>query len=184
MFKGVEETKKLKEYLTFIMDREEYAVPILSVREIQRWPECTLIPNSPDYVLGIVNIRGEVIPIIDLRNRFSLEKIAYSTDAVVIVVTMFMGKDEKTIGLAVDAVADVYGIEDSDIRDIPNCDEYKNNEYVDQLFLVDEKMVMVLQIDNLLESGTLSVIYSEIAATNDDCINNTEGLMQNSYGVR
>ena len=80
--------EELNQYLTFVLDNEEYGVPILTVRGIQGWEKATPIPNSPDYVMGIINLRGEVVPIIDLRKRFDLEVIPYSAHTVVIAINL------------------------------------------------------------------------------------------------
>ena len=149
-------TGELKQYLTFVLDDEEYGVPILSVRGIQGWQKTTPIPNSPDYVMGIINLRGEVVPIIDLRKRFKLETIPYSTNTVVIVVKLEQGSEEKTVGLVVDAVADVHDINSDEMRETPEFGSDISNEFVKSLGLIDEKMVIILDINQLIDWRRLS----------------------------
>ncbi len=143
--------EELNQYLTFVLDNEEYGVPILSVRGIQGWEKTTPLPNSPDYVMGIINLRGEVVPIVDLRKRFDLEVIPYGAHTVVIVVRIEQENKQRTVGLVVDAVADVHDINDEDMRKTPEFGEKMRNEFVRGLGLIDEKMVIILEIDELVD---------------------------------
>lgn len=147
----MQEQEELNQYLTFILDDEEYGVPILTVMGIQGWEKTTPIPNSPDYVMGIINLRGEVVPIVDLRKRFDLEVIPYGTHTVVIVVKIEEGGKERTVGLVVDAVADVHDINSEDMRKTPEFGETISNEFVKGLGLIEEKMVIILEIDQLVD---------------------------------
>ena len=147
---------ELNQYLTFILDGEEYGVPILTVMGIQGWEKTTPIPNSPDYVKGIINLRGEVVPIVDLRKRFSLEEIPYGAHTVVIVVKLEQADKERTVGLVVDAVADVHDINSEDMRRTPEFGETISNEFVKGLGLIDEKMVIILEIDQLVDWTNVS----------------------------
>lgn len=142
---------ELNQYLTFILNDEEYGVPILTVRGIQGWEKTTPIPNSPEYVMGIINLRGEVVPIIDLRKRFGLDVIPYGAHTVVIVVRVQQDKKQRTVGLVVDAVADVHDISHSDMQDTPDFGGELNDAFVKGLGLIDEKMVIILEVDNLVD---------------------------------
>ena len=148
--------EELNQYLTFILDDEEYGVPILTVMGIQGWEKTTPIPNSPDYVMGIINLRGEVVPIVDLRRRFDLEVIPYGAHTVVIVVKIEQENGERTVGLVVDAVADVHDINSEDMRKTPEFGETISNEFVKGLGLIDEKMVIILEIDQLVDWKKIS----------------------------
>lgn len=161
------EHDELNQYLTFVLDSEEYGVPILSVRGIQGWEKTTPIPNSPEYIMGIINLRGEIVPIVDLRKRFNLKSIPYSAHTVVIVVRVGQDERQRTVGLVVDAVADVHNIEDGDIRNTPDFGEKANNEFVKGLGLIDEKMVIILEIDRLSEWERLPPDSQEAADSSD-----------------
>ena len=144
--------KELRQYLTFILDGEEYGVPILKVNGIQGYERTTPIPNSPDYVMGIINLRGEVVPIVDLRKRFGLEKIPYDSHTVVIVVRIGAQNDKKrTVGLVVDAVADVHDIDQEQIHSTPEFGGKISDNFVKGLGMIGEKMVILLEIDNLID---------------------------------
>jgi len=149
------------QYLTFMLAGEEYGVEILRVQEIKGWDTATPIPNTPEHVLGVLNLRGAVVPIIDLRLRFGLEKIPYGPTTVVIVVKMEHENQHRTVGLVVDAVADVYRLESADIQPAPDMGGSINTEFVKGLTTVDDKMVILLAIDHLIDFGDVESIGSD-----------------------
>jgi purine-binding chemotaxis protein CheW len=147
---------QLAQYLTFIMDDEEYGVDILKVRGIQGWERVTSIPNTPDYVLGVINLRGDVVPIVDLRRRFNLNAVSYTPRTVVIVVRVEQAERERTVGLVVDAVSEVYHIDMSELRAAPEFGGGAiSGDFVKGLAMIENKMVIVLEIDNLITLGIL-----------------------------
>ena len=143
------------QYLTFMLAGEEYGVDILKVQEIKGWDKATPIPNTPEHVLGVLNLRGSVMPIIDLRKRFDLESAAFSATTVVIVVKVLHETQERTIGLVVDAVADVYRLENGEIQPPPDMGGAIHTEFVRGLATLDEKMVILLEIDRLIDFQAL-----------------------------
>lgn len=146
-----EPTEAGGQYLTFVLAGEEYGLEILKVQEIKGWDSVTPIPNTPEHVLGVLNLRGAVVPIIDLRRRFGLDGIEYGPTTVVIVVKMMDDDQERTVGLVVDAVADVYRLEGSDIQPSPDMGGTIHTEFVRGLATVDEKMVILLEVDALID---------------------------------
>lgn len=157
--------EELNQYLTFILDGEEYGVPILKVNGIQGWEKSTPIPNSPHYVLGIINLRGEVVPIIDLRKRFGLKAVPYDSHTVVIVVRLEQDDKKRTIGLVVDAVADVYDIRKEQVHSTPDFGGRINNDFVQGLGMINEKLVILLEIDKLIDWKR---IHERAAGSADD----------------
>lgn len=151
MSNTVKTRDELKQYLTFILDGEEYGVPILKVNGIQGWEKTTPIPNSPDFVKGIINLRGEIVPIVDLRKRFDLARLEYNQHTVVIVVRVECESKKRTVGLVVDAVADVYNIEPDAIHSTPAFGDRINNDFILGLGMINEKMVILLDIDKLVD---------------------------------
>lgn len=139
------------QYLTFMLAGEEYGLEILRVQEIKGWDSVTPIPNTPKHVLGVLNLRGAVVPIIDLRMRFDLESVPYGPTTVVIVVKMQHEDQERTVGIVVDAVADVYRLESSEIQPAPEMGGAIHTEFVRGLATVEEKMVILLEIDHLID---------------------------------
>jgi len=139
------------QYLTFLLAGEEYGVDILRVQEIKGWDNVTPIPNTPSYVKGVINLRGTIIPIIDLRQRFGIPGIAYGPMTVVIVLKVIGDERERTMGIVVDGVSDVYNVAAGDMKPAPDFGAVDIG-YVNGLATVDNKMVIVLNIDALLNS--------------------------------
>jgi len=145
------------QYLTFMLAGEEYGVDILRVQEIKGWGKVTPIPNTPDYVRGVMNLRGTIVPIIDLRKRFNMEQIAYGPTTVVIVLKVECEGNNRIMGIVVDAVSDVYAVPSDELRPSPDFGGNVNVEFVRGLATVDEKMVIILNIDKLLNLGDLEI---------------------------
>ncbi len=152
------------QYLTFLLAGEEYGVEILRVQEIKGWDSATPIPNTPEHVLGVLNLRGAVVPIIDLRKRFELESIPYGPTTVVIVVKMINDGHERTVGLVVDAVSEVYKLETGEIQPAPDMGGSINTEFVRGLATVEEKMLILLEVDEIVNFSTIDIDESEEAA--------------------
>ncbi len=139
-----------EQYLTFFLNGEEYGVDILRVQEIKGWTSTTKIPNTPDYIRGVMNLRGAIVPIIDLRMRFSMPSVEYTATTVVIVLKLETESGERTVGFVVDAVSDVYNVSGEQLKPAPDFGEHVHTEFVRALATVDEKMVIMLDIDRLL----------------------------------
>jgi len=148
------------QYLTFIMANEEYGVDILRVQEIRGWDNVTPIPNTPKYIKGVINLRGAIVPIIDLRKRFGLDSIEYGATTVVIVLKVIAERGERIMGIVVDAVSDVYNVASEDIKPPPDFGSVVSIDFVNGLVTVDEKMVIILDIDKMMTSGELAAIES------------------------
>ena len=146
------------QYLTFILANEEYGVDILRVQEIRGWDNATPIPNTPKYIKGVMNLRGTIVPIIDLRERFNMEHLAYGPTTVVIVLKVYAEERERVMGIVVDAVSEVYNISNADLQPAPDFGDMVSLEFVQGLATVEEKMVIVLDIDHLLTSGELKLV--------------------------
>lgn len=144
-----------EEYLTFILAGEEYGLEILRVQEIKGWDEATVIPNTPEYILGVINLRGTIVPIIDLRKRFKLESIPFGPTTVVIVVKVREDGDERTIGIVVDAVSEVYKLENNVVQPPPDFGNAARTDFVRGLATVGEKMVILLEVDRLIQFGEI-----------------------------
>ena len=149
------------QYLTFILGGEEYAVDILKVREIRGWESVTNIPNTPDYVLGVINLRGTVVPIIDLRRRFALDKADFGSTTVVIVTKVEHNGKDRTVGMVVDAVSEVYNIDEKLISAAPDIGGAISIDFIKGLATFDEKMLIILEIDELVNTGVLQDIGTE-----------------------
>lgn len=137
------------QYLTFFLNREHYGLSILQVQEIRGWESVTRVPNSPDYVKGVVNLRGTIVPVYDLRLRFGLPETAYTKETVVIVVRAGREGEERSMGLAVDAVSDVLVVKDEEIGNTPEFGSGVPTENIKGLVTDQDTMVMLLDLDSL-----------------------------------
>jgi purine-binding chemotaxis protein CheW len=148
----------INKYLTFVLATEEYALNILRVQEIKGWSKVTPIPSTPSYICGVINLRGTIVPIIDLRLRFKLDQQEYGQMTVVVVVRVLSGSRERIMGIVVDAVSDVYDILESDVKPAPDFGSVIGIEFIHGLATVDDKMVIILDIDRLLNSNELAIV--------------------------
>jgi purine-binding chemotaxis protein CheW len=139
-----------RQYLTFMLAGEEYGVDILRVQEIKGWDKVTRIPHTPAFVLGVINLRGTVVPIVDLRRRFSLDTIDFGPTTVVIVVKVSSDNNERTVGMVVDAVSEVYDVDMEDTKPPPDICGSVDTIFVKALATIDEKMIILLDIDRLI----------------------------------
>lgn len=146
------------QYLTFILAGEEYAVDILRVQEIRGWDNATLIPNTPAYIRGVTNLRGTIVPVIDLRIRFGIDTLNSGQPPVVIVVKVMDGKRERIMGIVVDAVSEVYNIPGSELMAAPDFGDVIDVQFVRGLATIEEQMIIILDIDRLLGTGELAAV--------------------------
>ncbi len=137
------------QYLTFLLAKEHYAVDILCVQEIRSWQVPTKIPNAPSYIKGVINMRGIIVPIVDLRQKFNIGQVSYSQTTVVIVLTYQNEDKSRTIGFVVDAVSDVLNVEGTDIKPAPAFGGCVAQQYIEGLINVEHKVVTILNVAHL-----------------------------------
>lgn len=146
------------QFLTFTLGEEEYGVDILRVQEIKGWQPTTPIPNTPHYVKGVINLRGTIVPVVDLRERFGMEVGEYDKFTVVVMMRVRSGDRERIMGLVVDALSEVYTFKEEQIRPAPEFGTIVRTDFIRGLATVDEsKMVIVLDVDRLLSDEDLAV---------------------------
>ncbi|MDF1583412.1 MAG: chemotaxis protein CheW [Methyloprofundus sp.] len=139
------------QFLSFTLGEEEYGVDILSVQEIRSWEPVSKIPNVPSYEKGVVNLRGAIVPIIDLRERFNLEHSEYTNLTVVVVLQTTLQGRSRTMGLVVDSVSDVNNIDAQSIQRAPDFGTKVSTEFISGLALLDERMLILLDVKKLLK---------------------------------
>ena len=144
-----EVTSETLQFLTFAVGAEQYGISITTVREIKSWEETTVLPNSPQFMRGVINLRGTVVPIFDLRSRFGQgETEIDAAKSVVIVIAI----EDRQIGLLVDAVSDILDVDSSDIKNAPSSAEVNIEEaYINGLVSAGNKMVILLNTSNLFD---------------------------------
>ncbi len=145
-----------RQVLTFCLGEETYGVDILRVQEIRGWSTVTRIPQSPSHMLGVLNLRGSIVPIIDLRVRFSLERAEFTPLTVIIVLSIMTAKGKSEFGLVVDSVSDVVDIGGSDLKDTPNLGGRLNADFIQCLATVADRMLILLNVDALVGNDVVA----------------------------
>ena len=146
------------QYLTFFLADEEYGVSILDVQEVRVWDGVTSIPNAPVYVKGVLDLRGVIVPIIDLRMRFNMEKVEYDETTVIVVLKIEVGDKQHIIGIVVDAVSDVLDVNEDQQKAAPEFETSGNTEFISGLATVNNKMVILLDTNKLLTRKEIAAI--------------------------
>jgi purine-binding chemotaxis protein CheW len=141
------ESLDLQRYLNFLLGSEQFAIPLLAVKEVIAIPSITPLPETPSYFLGLMNLRGQVIPIVDLRIKLQIKKSesSLSENAVII-----LDLESVCIGLVVDSVSSVLSIEKSQISDCPEIETKLNARYLDGIARLDEKLVLLINVFHVL----------------------------------
>jgi purine-binding chemotaxis protein CheW len=147
----VSHTTDIQQYLSFALGEEQYAIEILRVQEIKGYSGITPIPNTPAHIRGVMNLRGTVIPVVDLRAKFNLETHSYDKFTVIIVVTV----GSRIIGLVVDAVSDVLDVSRAQIRPAPELGHREDTRFISGMVHVGERLVVLLDIATLLAEDSL-----------------------------
>ena len=143
-------------YLSFSLAEEEYGIGILKIKEIIGMMPITVVPKTPEFVKGVVNLRGKVIPVVDLRLRFGLDPIEYTERTCIIVVETAGESGDVVIGIMVDSVSEVLNIKGEDIEDTPNFGTQLNTEYILGMAKVEGAVKILLDIHRVLSSEELA----------------------------
>ena len=146
------------QYLTFFLADEEYGVSILDVQEVRVWDGVTSIPNAPVYVKGVLDLRGVIVPIIDLRMRFNMDTVEYDETTVIVVLKIEVGDKQHIIGIVVDAVSDVLDVNEEQQKAAPEFETSGNTEFISGLATVNNKMVILLDTNKLLTRKEIAAI--------------------------
>ena len=136
---------QMKQFISFKIGREEYGIDIMAVREIRGWSQTTVLPNQSPHVCGVMNLRGTIVPVFDLRSRFGMGVTVASSSHAVIVVAVL----DRLIGLLVDAVSDILTIDVSEIRSVPETEVGVSVDFLAGIVSVKDRMVVILALDKL-----------------------------------
>ena len=149
-----EESREKLQFITFKVQGREYGIDIMSIREIKGWSETTPLPNSPEYMRGVINLRGTVVPILDLRARFHMGFTQTTKNHVVMIVSI----SNRLMGILVDSVSDILTIDNDEIRTVPTVDGSNSVDILSGLVSLEDRMVGLLIIDKLFDK---SVAFSD-----------------------
>ncbi len=145
-------------YLTFMLAKEEYGISILRIKEIIGMMPITTVPQTPEFVKGVINLRGKVIPVVDLRLRFGMESIEYTERTCIIVVEIEGQSGTVMIGIVVDAVSEVLNIKGEDIEDTPTFGTKLDTEYILGMAKMEGRVKILLDIDRVLTGEEIAVL--------------------------
>lgn len=144
------------EFLTFVLGTESYGLEILKVQEIRGYDAVTQIANTPAFIKGVINLRGKIVPIVDLRLKFNLGKVEYNEFTVVIILNL----NGRVVGIVVDGVSDVMELMDKHIRAVPDIVASIDTKYITGLATVGEKMFILVDIEQLMNSQEMALVDS------------------------
>ena len=142
------------EYLSFTLGREEYGIDILKVQEIRSYEQVTTIANAPAFIKGVVNLRGIIVPIVDMRIKFNLGEAQYNELTVVIVLNVA----GRVVGMVVDGVSDVISLGAEQIRPAPDFSSSFDMKYITGLGTVDERMLILVDIEKLMTGSDMALM--------------------------
>ncbi|MFC3122667.1 chemotaxis protein CheW [Agaribacter flavus] len=157
------ETEQKNEFLTFVLGEENYALDIMTVKEIRGYEQVTKIANAPDYIKGVLNLRGDIVPIIDLRIKFGVGEATYNEFTIVIMLMI----DERIVGIVVDEVSDVIKVGSSQVKPPPEFGVAFDSAYLHGLTSINEQMIILVNIQKLISSDELG-LYDPVATVEQD----------------
>ena len=151
-------TEREGKYLTFSMAKEEYGIGILKIKEIIGMMAITPVPKTPEFVKGVINLRGKVIPVVDLRLKFGMDAIDYTDRTCIIVVEIAVQAGTVQIGIVVDAVSEVLNIKADEVEDTPTFGTKLNTEYILGMAKMEGSVKILLDIDKVLSGEEMAVL--------------------------
>lgn len=151
-------TNKTGKYLTFSLEDEEYGIGILKVKEIIGMMPITSVPRTPDFVKGVINLRGKVIPVIDLRSKFDMKSIPYNERTCIIVVEIDADDTTVLVGIVVDSVSEVLNIKEEDIEETPTFGTKLDTQYILGMAKMEGGVKILLNIDRVLSTEEITAI--------------------------
>ncbi len=145
-----------QEFLTFVLGDKIYALDVMTVKEIRGYQAVTKIANAPDFVKGVLNLRGDIVPIIDLRIKFSVGEATYNDFTIVIMLNI----GERVVGIVVDEVSDVIKIAAQNVKPAPESGVVFDSRYLYGLITIEQQMIILINIESLISSEELGLFES------------------------
>ena len=150
-------TEREEKYLTFFLEREEYGISILKIKEIIGMLPITSVPQTPEFVKGVINLRGKVLPVIDLRQKFGMSEMEYNEKTCIIVVELNLESLVLYLGIVVDSVSEVLSIKDEDIDTNISFGVSVNTKFLKGIAKVDNSVKILLEIEKVFEDSEISI---------------------------
>ncbi|MDH4216801.1 MAG: chemotaxis protein CheW [Gallionella sp.] len=143
-----------RELLTFTLGNEEYGIDILKVQEIRGYEAVTTIANAPEFIKGVINLRGIIVPVVDMRIKFKLDKVTYDETTVVIILNV----SNRVVGMVVDGVSDVTTLKADEIKAAPEFGSSLDTKFLQGLGTADERMIILVDIEKLMSSRDMELV--------------------------
>lgn len=147
------------EFLSFTLGKEEYGIDILKVQEIRGYDAVTVLANTPEFIKGVINLRGIIVPIVDMRIKFNLGNVTYDQLTVVIILNVA----KRVVGMVVDGVSDVISLTADQIKPAPEFGATLDTQYLMGLGTVDDRMLILVDIEKLMTSGDMELVNQAAA---------------------
>jgi len=161
------ETNLTQSYLTFKLEDELFAVNVSKVLEIQEVRQITKVPRTPSYMRGVLNLRGSVLPVIDIRIKFGMSKTIDNVDTCILVLNIEMDNDKLTIGALVDSVQEVIELDDRHIGPSPSIGTKYKSEFIKGMIKLNEKFIMLVDLDKIFNSEEMFVLNDVSGSTSN-----------------
>ena len=157
-------TSNVNEFLSFILGEEHYALDITTVKEIRGYEQVTKIANAPAFIKGVINLRGDIVPIVDLRLKFNVGEATYNQFTIVIMLNVH----DRIVGIVVDGVSDVIRLSEEEMLPPPEFGVSLDSKYLHGLADVDENMIILVNIESLITSNELGLVETKSVITEDE----------------
>ena len=144
------------QYLTFTLGNEQYAIEVGKVREVLEFTDVTRVPRTRDYMKGVINLRGSVVPVVDLRRKFGLEEIEQTVDTSIVVMELDLGNEPVVLGTIADSVQEVVSIENEHIEPSPQIGTRIDNEFIKGIGKQDDRFIIILNLDRVFTESELA----------------------------
>ncbi|HEX2868261.1 MAG TPA: chemotaxis protein CheW [Ignavibacteriales bacterium] len=154
--------QELRQYLTFKLGDEIFALDVSQVREILDYIKITKVPQTPDYMCGVINLRGSVVPVIDMRQKFGLSKTEATVNTCIVVMEVNIDQEKTVLGALVDSVQEVFELEPTEIEAPPRIGTQLKTEFIKGMGKRDEKFIIILDIDKIFSVRELELLTSSL----------------------
>ena len=155
---GITETRQ---YLTFILNGELFALDISKVREVLDYTKITKVPQMPEFMLGVINLRGSVVPVIEMRTKFGMERVERTVNTCIVIVEITLEGDNVILGALVDSVQEVFDLEPDQIEPPPKIGMRLKTEFIKGMGKKEEKFIIILDIDRVFSTEELIILQGE-----------------------
>jgi len=155
---AIEAITVIRQYLTFNLDKEIFAVDVAHVREIQEASTITKVPRTPEFMRGVINVRGSVVPVVDMRLKLGMPAVADTIDTCIIIMEIGLDGDIVVMGALADSVQEVFELPPEQIEPVPKIGTQLNTRFIKGIGKHDEKFVIILDIENILSTDEIAMV--------------------------